>query len=410
MNRICDFFGRLVLLSDCVRRVQAFLLMAVCFVLPMRASYVYVISGFLLIAVALDERLRDHLSVLVRSRPCQLAIAYFSVVLFSMLWTENNDAGWRFVGRHVPFLLFCLYWVVATSKIREVCLNSFVSGLVVCALLAHYNWFQHFYFPELPRGIRVFKSLEDTAPFVDRIMYSPLLAVGLYIALDRLFSCFSFKSVFCWFFVVLLLASNLSFSGGRAGMVAFSAMFVLMVLVRYSFSFRALFLSFSIVFVAFSFLYFSQDYFRSRVDAAVVNLKGFENFHGTSEGERLIYWGTSAIVFIQNPLLGVGAGDFQSEYVKARPERWKDSPDSYNPHNQFLLTAATTGLLGLGVLCAFFVSLLKEGGRRTLIIMSGFLVASIFESYLWRSNTSLAFMALMAVTVAPMQPVQRFEA
>lgn len=396
-------------LGDWIRTVQVPLLMAVCFVLPMRVSYVYILSGLLLFSVIFAGELRGRLSFIIHSRSCQMAVSYFCVVLVSMLWTDDYSAGWHFVGRHIPFLLFGLYWSVSSVTIRERCLNAFILGLVVCALMAHYNWLQQFYFPDWWRGVRVFKSPEDTAPFVDRIMYAPILALGACVALDRLMSSFFTKFFLLWLFVVALLLSNLAFSGGRAGMVAFSVMFVLMVFVRYSFSFRALVVAFSVLLMAFSFLYSGQDYFRARVDATVGNLIDFENSHNTSEGQRLIYWRTSAEMFLKNPFVGVGAGDFQSEYVKARPARWADTPDSYNPHNQFLLTAATTGVLGLGVLGAFLLSLLRvSNDRRTLVLMIGFAVASMFESYLWRSNTCLTFMVLMAVTAAPGQLKSNF--
>ena len=389
-------------LNSWARSAQAPLMMAVCFVLPMRVSYVYFLSGLLLIAVLFSGGLRERLAGAINSRPCQMALAYFAVVLVSLLWTENIKTGWHFLGRHVPFLLFGLYWSVSGISGRERGLGAFVSGLVVCALMAHYNWLQQFHFPDWPRGVRVFKSVEDTAPFVDRIMYAPMLALGACIALDRLLSGWRKDRVFLWFSAFFLLLSNLAFSGGRAGVVAFATMLVLMIFMRAKSWPRALAVSSLTIIFVFGSLYSISSYFRERTDSAVDNIRVFEKYHHTSVGERFIYWNTSARVFLNNPLLGVGAGDFQSEYVKARPARWADTPDSYNPHNQFLLTAATTGLLGLGILGCFFLSLLRSSSdRRTLVLMSGFLVASMFESYLWRSNTSLAFMVLMAVTVAP---------
>lgn len=377
---------------------QIYLLMAVCFVLPMRVSYVYLLSALLLLAVLFSGGFHDRLRGMIRSRSCRLAVAYFGVVLLAMLWTENHNEGWHFVGRHLPFLLFALYWTVAEVSSRERCLNAFVAGLVTCALLAHYNWLQHYYFPDWPRGIRVFKSAEDTAPFVDRIMYAPILALGSYIALEKLLTKRSMVAIAAWFLLVALLLSNLAFSGGRAGMVAFATMVVVMIFQRLASWPRALAVSTVVVIFAFSALHTGSSYFRERADAALNDLRNFETNHHSSVGERLIYWTTSAQVFLKHPLIGVGSGDFQAEYVNTRATRWADTPDSYNPHNQFLMTAATTGLLGLGVLIAFVASIVRASDdRRAVVLMSGFLVACLFESYLWRSNTSLTFMVLMAL-------------
>ncbi|MFZ5456395.1 MAG: O-antigen ligase family protein [Pseudomonadota bacterium] len=387
---------------------QIYLLMAVCFVLPMRVSYVYLLSALLLLAVLFSGGFHDRLRGMIRSRSCRLAVAYFGVVLLAMLWTENHNEGWHFVGRHLPFLLFALYWTVAEVSSRERCLNAFVAGLVTCALLAHYNWLQHYYFPDWPRGIRVFKSAEDTAPFVDRIMYAPILALGSYIALERLLSKRALPAIAGWSVLVVLLMSNLAFSGGRAGMVAFAAMFVVMIFQRFSSWPRALAVSTLAVMFSFSALHTSSGYFRERADEALNDLRTFKTNHHSSVGERLIYWTTSAQVFSEHPLIGVGSGDFKAEYVKARATRWADTPDSYNPHNQFLMTGVTTGLLGLGVLIAFLVSIARASDdRRTVVLMCGFLVACLFESYLWRSNTSLTFMVLMALLARSSVPGER---
>src|SRR3546814_6692267 len=72
------------------------------------------------------------------------------------------------------------------------------------------------------RGIRVHKGLNDTAPFVDRIFYAPILALGAYFSLSRIF--YTKGAARCIAIAAsLLLIFNLSFSGGRAGMVMFAA-------------------------------------------------------------------------------------------------------------------------------------------------------------------------------------------
>lgn len=403
-SSICDMTA----LRQFTQASQVPLLMAICFVLPMRVSYVYLLSSLLLLAVLLSGGLYGRLCSVIQSRPCQLAVTYFGVVLLAMLWTENRDEGWHFVGRHLPFLLFALYWSISGAATRERCLRAFVAGVAACALLAHYNWFQHYYFPDWPRGIRVFKSIEDTAPFIDRIMYAPILALGSYIALEQLLTKRSMVAITGWFLLVALLLSNLAFSGGRAGMIAFVVMFVVMIFQRFSSWPRALAVSTLAVIFAFSALHTGSSYFRERADAALNDLRNFETNHHSSVGERLIYWTTSAQVFLKHPLIGVGSGDFQAEYVNTRATRWADTPDSYNPHNQFLMTGATTGLLGLGVLIAFLVSIARASDdRRAVVLMSGFLVACLFESYLWRSNTSLTFIVLMALMSRASAPGER---
>ena len=147
--------------------------------------------------------------------------------------------------------------------------------------------------------------------------------------------------------------------------------------------------------------YQTSDYFAQRVDAIGTDLQSFEQNPNTSVGQRMVYWATSWAVFTEHPLIGVGSGDFQAEYTRAKPEKWAMTPDSYNPHNQYLMTGVTTGLLGLAALAAIFAFAARGGDARSRTVLAGFAVVCLFESYLWRSNTALAFAVLVAVLTAP---------
>src|SRR5690606_3064561 len=120
----------------------------------------------------------------------------------------------------------------AEARFRERYLTAFLAGLLACALLAHYNWLQLHFFPEWPRGIRVDKTPSDTAPFVDRIMYAPALALGSYLALRRLLEAPALRGRLVWLIFSAVLISNLLFSGGRAGMMMFAAMCVALIFER----------------------------------------------------------------------------------------------------------------------------------------------------------------------------------
>lgn len=314
-----------------------------------------------------------------------------------MLWTQNVGSGWAMVKRQIPILLFLLYWSCSESKFRERYILAFIAGLFFCAILANYNLLQLHWFSEWPRGIRVDKGLKDTAPFVDRIFYAPILALGAYFSLSRIFYTKGWAQGIA-IVASFLLVFNLSFSGGRAGMVMFAALVIALIFERTKKFFRAAILCLVVMPLIFSIAYKTQDYFSQRVNQAVSDLRVFKENPETSIGLRLVYWTTSFNVYLKHPLLGVGSGDFQSEYALEKPAKWASTPDSYNPHNQFLMTAVTTGSLGLFILLSLFVIAVKSGhDTRMRAVVIGFMVVCIFESYLWRSNTALAFSILVAV-------------
>lgn len=367
----------------------------------MKASFIYSFSALLLIVWIAEGRWLEKIRKIQQSKICLAFVAYYSVFILAMLWTENRAAGWHMVGRQMPVLLFLLYWSSAEMEYRERYISAFLAGLSICAVLAFYNWAHLYWFPEWPRGIQVFKSPGDTAPFVDRIMYAPLLALGAYFSLRRALLATSMTMRMVATAVTVLLVVNLSFSGGRAGAVMFLALCIALAFEelrtwRKSLVLAALFLP--LVFLT---AYSTQNYFAERVNLAITDIQAFPKDPNTSVGLRFVYWTTSFRLFANHPLGGVGSGDFQDEYTRIKPEQWKTTPNSYNPHNQFLLTAATTGLIGLiALLSIFYFSVFSSKDRRIRTVLLGFAVVWMFESYLWRSNTALAFSVILAVLLA----------
>lgn len=376
---------------------RVWLLCAVCFVLPMKVSFVYVLSAFLLAVWICEGGFRRKIGDILHSKLCLAFIAYYLVFLLGMAWTQEIEKGWAMVDRQTPFLLFLLYWSCAESRHRERYISAMIGGLVVCALLAHYNLIQLYWFPEWPRGIRVFKDVLDTAPFVDRILYTPILALGAYFSLNRSLTTSGLRRTLA-IAATCLLVFNLSFSGGRSGMVMFIVLCVALVFERIKERRRAFLICAIAIPLLFLAAYKGEGYFARRVDHAISDIRTFDENPNTSVGLRLVYWTTSFHVFVQHPLWGVGTGDFQKEYTAAKPAKWASTPDSFNPHNQFLMTGVTTGTLGLLALFFIFYFAARSGSdRRMTSVLIGFAVVCLFESYLWRSNTALTFAVAVAV-------------
>jgi O-antigen ligase len=389
-----------------LNQARMLILSALCFVLPMRASFIYLFSALLLLVWAAEGRRLERLTEVFHSKLCLAFLVYYSVFLLAMLWTEDKTAGWHMVDRYTPILLFLLFWSSAEPRYQERYLSAFLAGLSVCAILAHYNWLQLHWFPDWLHGVRVStKSPDETAPFVDRIMYTPILAIGAYFSLRRAVLNKEIRKRAFAAVIAGLLISNLVFSDGRAGMVMFAVLFGAVVFERVKARGIALVLCAILLPLTFFTAYNTQHQFRARVDVAISDIKAFDQDPNTSLGLRMVYWSTSFHLFLQHPLYGVGSGDFQTEYARIKPERWKSTPDSFNPHNQYLLTAATTGLLGLAALInAFWVAARLSPDMRTKAVLLGFAVVCLFESYLWRSNTSLTFSAILAVLMAANKP------
>lgn len=389
--------------------IRVWIFCAICFVLPMKASFIYTMTFFLILCWLAEDGIKERLKRISGFSVCWAFLAYYLVYLIALLWTEDVESGWGMIGRQAPFLLFLIYWSSIDIEQKERYVFAFLSGLGVCAVLAHYNFLQIYFFPNWPVGIRVEKDFVDTAPFIDRLNYAPILGLGCYLALHRFFSASGKGKIFS-LAIFLLLLSNLLFCGGRAGMLIFVVMCVVLVFERIKNRNKAALFCIFLLPTLFGLAYKASPIFAARVNQGISNLQNFDKNPDTSMGQRLVFWTTSFHLFQNHPFLGVGSGDFANEYAKekAKEPQWAVTPDTRNPHNQYVMTGATTGLLGLSFLFLIFLGIYKAAKNeiRARAILTGYLAVCLVESYLWRSNTALTFSVLMAVFLSKKEHIK----
>jgi O-antigen ligase len=274
----------------------------------------------------------------------------------------------------------------------------------MCELLAFYNWAQINMWPDLPEGVRVAKADNDTAPFVDRMMYTPALALAGYLAGHRLlFGAHTSAARFMYGALLIATMLNLVIAGGRAGVLGFLVLLALLVFQRFArqpvlAAALALCMTGGIVLGA----YHGNDFFKQRVDDGIDQLVHFEDRPNSSIGLRIVYAMNTWRMIGENPLLGVGIGDFKAEYERINAIHTPNWEPVYNPHNQFLYALANAGLpAGLLVLLVLGYPLLRRGPadgreriRRALPVL--FIPICFFESYLMRSNLSMMYLVFLA--------------
>lgn len=387
--------------------VNSWLLAGLFFVIPTTIAPAYWLMLAILLLWLLEGRFALKWQALRGNSVFWAFQAYFWILPLGLLWTEDFDDGRRMVSRAMFFLLSPVLLTVARPEHRWRYLGAFLVGVTMCELLAYYNWLQLHVWHFLPEGIRVDKDQRDTAPFVDRIMYTPVLALAAYVAGHELL--FGDRRLRTLFGISLLLtAGNLLISGGRTGQLAFIVLMGLLTLQK--FARRPVLGSIGAVAVmasVFAIAYGGSEYFRERTDSALRELSDYESAVNNAVSLRIVYNINSWRIFSEHPLTGVGTGDFEETYRLVNARHTPAWDPTHNPHSQYLLALTTTGLFGgiallVALLPPALLRLPRSDGldRLRVALPVLFLLICALESYLWRTNTSLMFVLFSVLLYA----------
>ena len=193
---------------------------------------------------------------------------------------------------------------------------------------------------------------------------------------------------------------NMFITGGRAGQVMFFAMLVILIFQFFGKQRTKALLLISIVIpLIFITAYSTSPLFKDRVNDTIHDIVQYDNSKISAVGYRINFAQNSWELIKKNPFLGVGTGDFPSEYKKINQLRSPQLPNATNPHNMYVLVLAQLGIVGLISMLSIFyyqikLSFLEENKffrdvGITLPLL--FLVIMLSDSYLLGHFTTLMY-------------------
>jgi O-antigen ligase len=195
-------------------------------------------------------------------------------------------------------------------------------------------------------------------------------------------------------------------TGGRAGQVMYFAMLVILVFQYFpKNAFKALLISSFVLISTSSIFYLNSKIFSDRVDSAVTELSDYKNHTKSSTGLRISTAINSWDIIKENPLIGVGTGDYRTEFIKFSDKNelgltnFHNGVMTYNPHNMYILILVQFGLVGLLALLYMFYTQIKiathsneEFVRKIGIALPLlYLLIMLSDSYLMVHMTGLLF-------------------
>ena len=261
-----------------------------------------------------------------------------------------------FVNFYVSFLT--LYTFITFNKFKPITIAIFISLVVGCQLLLSYNALYDitrvrpydFSFNNFLVG--VFPNRNITSA-----MYLFQLPFVLYVFVSS-----KFKSLKLFSAILSFLLLNMVFlMGSRTAYVILAAVclaFFISFIVLKNNELRSYFKIYFIVLIAA--LLFSMFSLGTKNDAFIVNRVSTIDFAEESTNTRLRYYGHGSNQLLNNPLIGVGLGNWKIVSVEKEKDKIISYIVPYTMHNDFLEVASELGVIGLIIFILIFYYALKN--------------------------------------------------
>lgn len=341
------------------------------------------------VRIGFRKALVDDFRQLLRSPPFLVLSFFFFIVFFSGLYSEDFGDWWDRLRKKIPFLTLPLVFISLPTFSKKQYLGIYYFLILIL------------FFTSIGIGINYCLNFDAITESMLRgqaiptprnhIRYSLLMAIGIISGAYLYQKNYHWKylwerqlilgiTIFLFFFIhVLSVRSGL--------LMLYLSLFVLLLFYiyrsrRYAVATIALIALTSIPFLA----YYSVPSFKAKIDYARWDMKMYMAGKGASysDSERLISLEIGWEIAKDYYLFGIGSGDIKNE-VKNRYAQDYPSIKHKLPHNQFLFTWASNGIIGLALfLYAFFYPLLYKGNYKHPIFLSIHVI--IFFSFMMENT------------------------
>jgi len=376
-----------------IQNTNSYLIVLFGFFLPLSVSIANIVLGLLLLLWLYEGNFSNKLKTLQNNPITYTFLAFFLIHVLGLLWTSNLEWGIHITTKEWKILVFLILITITKKEHIKYYIISFLFAMSLSEIFSYGIWFEI---------IAPFKSatIENPTPFMSHISYNPFLAFSVYLlGYFLLFGNEKNKTekILSLIFI-LTITTNIFITGGRAGQVGFFLVVLILTLQYFKKDFLKLAIVFFIAIPSVFFIaYHSSKLFHDRVNLAITEVKTFKKNPNTSVGLRLTFLFNSVEIIKENPILGVGTGDFPDEYEKINKKNTPKAMLTVNPHNMYTLVAVQTGFLGLFTLFSIFYMQIKESFKKSkysqikLALPLLFLVLMLSDSYLLGHYTTMLF-------------------
>jgi O-antigen ligase len=297
--------------------------------------------------------------IALRDNPAALAaLAFLGLLLLGMSWGPGSPRdGWYYVGKYKDLVLVAaLGGLFLSYRDKELALGAFLAAMAITLVLSYAIWLGVLPMEEPPNRGRA-----NPAVFKLHITHGILMALAAFLAANRALSASDLRSRAVYGAGAVLGALNVFMVQGRTGYLVFGVLALYFCAAHWRR--RGVLLAALAATIGGTFALVAEAPLLGRIAAVAPEYEEWQAGRAgdTSTGLRMNYYKTTAAIVREHPLLGVGTGGFVHAYREKI--RGTNLPESNNPHNQYLLTAAQLGAVGLLALIAMFAIMWWQAGR-----------------------------------------------
>ena len=381
--------------SSNIDKVYQLLLISLAFIFPLTVVGGNILMGIIVLLWIFSGDYKSKFFLIRNNALAVASILFFLAHLIGLLWTSDFIWGLHILKKMQDFLIFLPILLTITKKSNiKYYISSFLLAITISEVLSYLVWFEI---------IPPFKNatVENPTPFMSHISYNPFLAFAFYLVSHEALFNKSLKVFYRYMYGLfsITMSINMFITGGRAGQVVFFVLLMLLIFQVYGRSIKFLFTTLFLFLFVFLTAYNFSPLFNERFNRIGNEIYNYESNKGTSVGLRLTFAIHSWEIIKNNPVFGVGTGDFPNAYKKINMSETPHLANAKNPHNMYTLVTSQLGIFGLlSMLYLLYVQIKlsrlnksKFLGDVGLVLPILFLVIMWSDSYLLGHYTTFLF-------------------
>lgn len=383
-------------------KVYLYLIVTFAFTMPLSRAAISFFVIVLPIVWFIEGDFKRKFEQIKSSNILVIILILYGMVILSVVLSENTDTALKFLRLYSYWIVI---FVVATSLNKEHTRNvitAFLLGMFISEVIAYGVFFDIWQFGNATK--------QTPSPFMMHIDYSVFLAFTSILLFNRLISNdYQLKEKIVILLFFCSTTGNLFLSTGRTGQVAFIFAIIMMFFLYYKLHFKTIIYSCVSLIIIYLLAFNVSNSFKQRVYQAKSDIeKMTKGNYDSSLGIRVAYWMLTYEIVKDNPIFGVGFGDYKEEITKTLQKerfnhfsnRMKKFISEHHAHNQFLMIAIQSGLVGIIIIVLLLYQLFRkafiqvcENGKLFLLFLIIYVVSCIADP-LWYKQFTLSLWIL----------------